>query len=250
MFAHYVAATVSAGKVVLPTQTSVEVSAGSSPVKVHYDKELGGFVVWFPAHQYMFAEGLIRTDDAPVAEYFRGFLQCVAQADPAPIAKALKQIVVSFKDELQAAKESYPHLRSIVDSHSRWVIDAYVANVSRYPLVLHPVAEATIRDRSKARYTHRCHLAPYIGSDNGPQRRVLRQPLSFKAGQDMRLSFVFDQMQKDLGHGAAIREAFTKGTATVKLRVRVSGVAWLSRRSITTRRVPFAEPEAVGERER
>jgi hypothetical protein len=213
------------------------------PVKVaaHPSSDYEGCVIiGFPGKPVCL--GFNFSKDVFTKERFQPIIHLVQRLDRPGLTITFESLKAQVDFELSIAKDVLPKLEQLLDAHSLWEVRVYFANLRSTPILIEPLAQLYVRDKTGAQFQEECSMVIRTEQTSGEvTRKPADSPLIIPSGGHQSFSFFTKNTQKEMARGQAFRDAFSNKEAVAWLKLTVRGVGLVRRRSIETTKELFGE---------
>jgi hypothetical protein len=214
-------------------------STGTPIIDLHPSKDRSGCMwVAFPGSAKQFGKNF---DDEPILKSLSmPYLEAISKLDRPCLSKIYSTIHEQLKDEVLIAKAIRQTVEDAVDEHCMWGIEVFMANLSRYPLLVMNEAKLFVSDQTGAKYSEACYLVLLKPNNEGGHNRYdTKSPLVIKSGEDCTFEFLTNKTQTEMQRGKALRDAFQAKNAKAKLEMKIRRAGIKDDQIISTDSVPF-----------
>lgn len=198
--------------------------------------------VWIciPGKNFLFGRQL---SEPAVRGKVTPLLDAISRVDKEPIRETLTAFRELLAPEFGRAEAVAPKLKEVIDHSSLWMFYIFLANVSNYPIVIETTGRLLVRD-GDIKFKEETYMA--INQSDGTavvSWADANTPLVVRPGSDVSFAMITKNRQQDMRRGGAFREAFDKGKASMKIRLRIQRVGLVKRQWFSSQWIPFSKQQ-------
>jgi hypothetical protein len=219
----------------LPLPTVTAASAERIPIT---DADDDGGCVWIgiPGATTQFGEGF---KNPMLRAKCRPFIDAVRYLDRPALIQLMSDLRQNLEKQFHTASAIIHPLKDVLDRNSRWFLELYFANLSRYPVIVEPDARLVVTDPEGKDFDEPMLMVRLTYQDDRRSIADTQTPCVVPSGGDVRFGLVTRDRQFEMARGLALREVFNSGRGRVSARVRIQRVGLLKHQWLSTLPTPF-----------
>jgi hypothetical protein len=206
-------------------------------IRIFEDNEKDFVWLDLPGKAVTFGKGMNNAAVRARCEPLLALIRCLALDE---LHKVFTQYRGVLETEYSAAMQTVEKLNNILDTHSRWVLYCYIANMNNYPVIIERHISLTVVDREKVKYPEPCYLALVKTTDKEEEYIAdTNTPLVVPAGTDATFAVITRDTQGKMPLGSAIRECYNRGQARCNIAVTLRKVGLVKRQKFRSQLSEF-----------